>query len=451
MSAHSNCQASSIRSINNQQHQNMNETKHYIVFGYVKYVGLNINIPNEIILVILKYYGNDNTFIYVVGRNDFCQMGLITSRKYMARNGNVHTLTLQQSLNKHNIQHIYGGSLYSIYSDRDHKNIWSAGDNSYDQCCTGNINNGFINKLTKIQLFNDKEILIKNIFTGSASNTTFWMDKNNKIYGSGMNYCHSLGLGDDVNHKFGVVPIPKLKNIIDIQPASRYTLALDRNGNVYSTGKGSYGVHGEGHGHGANKEIKQFTKINGFNNEQIIKIKASMHSLFLSSSGNVWSCGLNNCGQLGLGHEKNISTPTLIKYFVENKIKVIDIASGSHHSLCIDSKNTIYSWGDNGVGQGGLGSKEIALIPKIIETLKNEHIVTIKCGSTHSYAMSRSSNHYLWGNNDHHQCLGRGECIFSPNLINDIIYKKTKSIIRNIFLGYENTKLMVVNYENDKN
>lgn len=37
------------------------------------------------------------------------------------------------------------------------------------------------------------------------------------------------------------------------------------------------------------------------------------HSFFLNDKGHVYSWGLNNHGQLGLGHKENISMPERIK------------------------------------------------------------------------------------------------------------------------------------------
>ena len=65
----------------------------------------------------------------------------------------------------------------------------------------------------------------------------------------------------------------------------------------------------------------------------ITKISVIAHSLFLTNSYQVYSCGYNNNGQLGIGGTTTQYNPVLITYFVDNNINIKDIAAGSHHLL----------------------------------------------------------------------------------------------------------------------
>jgi len=48
----------------------------------------------------------------------------------------------------------------------------------------------------------------------------------------------------------------------------------------------------------------------------------------------VYSWGYNTSGQLGLGHDKNVSIPTNIKELNEEKIKRIFV--GGYHNFCLN-------------------------------------------------------------------------------------------------------------------
>ena len=71
----------------------------------------------------------------------------------------------------------------------------------------------------------------------------------------------------------------------------------------------------------------------------------SFHSLILKNDGTLWSCGLNNCGQLGLGDGTNRSTFTQVttnadniksfpnQYDIPTIIKVYDLNTGLIETL----------------------------------------------------------------------------------------------------------------------
>jgi alpha-tubulin suppressor-like RCC1 family protein len=49
---------------------------------------------------------------------------------------------------------------------------------------------------------------------------------------------------------------------------------------------------------------------------------------------NVYSWGLNEDGQLGLGHNNNVSIPTIMNELKNEKIKYI--FSGYYHNFCLN-------------------------------------------------------------------------------------------------------------------
>ena len=63
------------------------------------------------------------------------------------------------------------------------------------------------------------------------------------------------------------------------------------------------------------------------------------HSLFLDPYGTVWSCGNNQDGELGLGHNTMISSPQRT-------------VSGAAFCLFVDANASVWSCGYNGHGIG---------------------------------------------------------------------------------------------------
>jgi alpha-tubulin suppressor-like RCC1 family protein len=83
-------------------------------------------------------------------------------------------------------------------------------------------------------------------------------------------------------------------------------------------------------------------------------VAGSSHSLALDNKGKLYTWGNNEDGQLGLGDEEHRNIPTL----VSKEITFKTIAAGSSHSLALDTKGKLYAWGYNGYGQLGLVTME---------------------------------------------------------------------------------------------
>ena len=78
------------------------------------------------------------------------------------------------------------------------------------------------------------------------------------------------------------------------------------------------------------------------------------HTITLSNDGTLHSFGYNGEGQLGLGHNKNVSLPTPIP----NLPQISLISCGSRFTVCVDCKGFMWSFGDNNNGQLGTGNRK---------------------------------------------------------------------------------------------
>jgi alpha-tubulin suppressor-like RCC1 family protein len=121
------------------------------------------------------------------------------------------------------------------------------------------------------------------------------------------------------------------------------------------------------------------------NNKCIVAIAAGeFHSLALNSSGNVYSWGGNNRGQLGNGTNTNSNVPIKVQGLLTGK-RIVAIAAGAFHSLALDSNMNVYSWGLNTDGQLGDGTNIPSNVPvSVTGALANKRIRAIAGGGDHS-------------------------------------------------------------------
>ena len=110
--------------------------------------------------------------------------------------------------------------------------------------------------------------------------------------------------------------------------------------------------------------------------ERVKTIACSVrHTLVLSCLGNVYVCGENSEGALGLGDMHSRNVLTLLQWpmppgSMDAPPKIAKIAAGSgpigSHSMCIDNEGMLYGWG---VPQAvGLGSLKPVMAPRLIDT-----------------------------------------------------------------------------------
>ncbi|XP_068596043.1 secretion-regulating guanine nucleotide exchange factor [Brachionichthys hirsutus] len=118
------------------------------------------------------------------------------------------------------------------------------------------------------------------------------------------------------------------------------------------------------------------------------------HSVLINDNGEVFVCGQNDRGQLGLGHYSDISTLQLCS---RPSLRVTQVACGWDFTLLLTDCGRVLACGSNAFGQLGVGltAKSSADL-QAVENLK-EPAVSIAAGLRHSLAVTDSGCVYQWG------------------------------------------------------
>lgn len=165
-------------------------------------------------------------------------------------------------------------------------------------------------------------------------------------------------------------------------------------------------------GHGANATLGQgtnqsnrFTPINpnfpvtDLNVEKLIRVGNSNWALM--SDGSVYYWGINSFGQGGLGSTSIVHSPTKISAL--DGVNIVSISVGTsnsvndNHVLMLDDTGTVWVMGDNTDGQLGVGNTTNLNIPTALA--KNDFVDVLSVGSGNgcSFGIDTSGNLWSWG------------------------------------------------------
>ncbi len=161
-------------------------------------------------------------------------------------------------------------------------------------------------------------------------------------------------------------PVPALVNlpagatgtVTTIAAGHVHSLALTSTGQLYAFGSNEFGQLGSQTNSGTEEANAEPTLVTLPGASGVVSQIAagSEHSLALTSTGQLYSFGENRYGELGIelnaGTEKADPTPTLVT-LPGSTGQVTQIAAGGNHSLALTSTDQLYAFGDNHYGQLG--------------------------------------------------------------------------------------------------
>lgn len=158
------------------------------------------------------------------------------------------------------------------------------------------------------------------------------------------------------------------------------------------------------------------TQIGGelFNSKKmIIKKVASgaQHTLALSECGKVYGWGDAESGKIGRMLNTRNKDAQALKIEKVGAKNAIDVFCGNQHSFYINDKNQVFSWGLNNHGQLGLGNKFNSSVPARVHGLdpfQGDYVVELAGGEHHSIARTKDGAIYCFGRNDEGQ-IGCGD------------------------------------------
>ena len=230
-------------------------------------------------------------------------------------------------------------------------------------------------------------------------------------------------------------PVPGLAQVVAIAAGARHSVALRRDGSVWTWGNDSYTgsdrrtVAAADHYRLARSSgAFRATPVRVPGLSRVVAIAAGFHyTLAVRDDGTLWSWGANECGQLGrprvvhrAGPAQKLSILAPEYEAMPSQVPGIrgvkSVAAGLSHSVALTRDGRVWTWGDNKFGQlgalahltpagEGLCMRSMGppwqdrsayrSVPVVVEGLHD--VTQVGAGELHSMALHRDGRVSVWG------------------------------------------------------
>lgn len=127
------------------------------------------------------------------------------------------------------------------------------------------------------------------------------------------------------------------------------------------------------------------------------------HSILVTTTGQVYTCGLGTSGQLGVGSFSNFMSPQLT--ILSN---IVFVNAGFETSFFINSTGSVFASGSNLAGIFGNGDNTGSNLPTLLTNPSLRSISKVSSNLNHALFLSTSGNAFSVGHNGFGQ-LGMGD------------------------------------------
>jgi alpha-tubulin suppressor-like RCC1 family protein len=241
---------------------------------------------------------------------------------------------------------------------------------------------------------------VSNVGTVAAGgNHTVIQKLDGTLWAWGSNSSGQLGNGTTTNSS-SPTQITSISSVSDVIAGSDSTLFLKSDGTIWGCGNNANGQLGDG------TTTNRSTPVQANGLSQIVAIaEGASHTIALKADGTVWTWGRNVNGQLGR------TGTTTIPQAVPGLTGVIGVGAGGNSSIAFKSDGTVWAWGDNIYGQLGIGSTTSKSTPT--QTVGWSNLASVAIGGNgHTVAVKLDGSIWTVGNNALGQ-LGNGTVVNS--------------------------------------
>jgi alpha-tubulin suppressor-like RCC1 family protein len=221
---------------------------------------------------------------------------------------------------------------------------------------------------------------------------SFILNRNNELFACGDNMYGQLGVDyDDISIFSKINLSQKIGQIENIFCGDFFSFLLNEKNELFVCGKNSEGQLGLND----NEEKNQFTEIPWKNGKIKNIICGGDHTFILNDMNELFCCGVNRYGQLGLGNFNDMNRFIKVNLII-GEIK--NIVCGKHHDFILNNNNELYACGKNNNGQLGLENFEnYNVFTKVDLPEEIGKITQINCGEEYTFLLNEKNKLFICG------------------------------------------------------
>ncbi|KAL7693108.1 putative regulator of chromosome condensation 1/beta-lactamase-inhibitor protein II [Plasmopara halstedii] len=227
-------------------------------------------------------------------------------------------------------------------------------------------------------------------------------------------------------------------HVVDVACGNEHTVILYENGDVFTCGYNNNGQCATG----TTEQVPTPQFSAGLSSNRSVRVfsgNGSEHLAAISEKGNLYTVGLNTCGQLGLGTATSIAEASLVKGMAGRR--VVDVACSYFHTAIVTDDGHLFACGCNDFGQLGMGDHSSQLIPRLVEYFLRCPVLAVACGQHFTVVSLKDGGVVGFGKNDHGQ-LGL-DCMSEPVLEpTRLASPLDKAVVPQLSCGYHHTAIV---------
>ena len=303
-----------------------------------------------------------------------------------------------------------GGYTVALKTDNT---VWSWGLNGNGQLGDGTTT--YRNEAVQVKNSSTGQALTDVTAVSAGGAHTVALKKDGTVWSWGWNCFGQLGDGTTTDSNKAVQVKDSsgqpLADITAVSAGGCHTIAVKKDGTVWSWGWNDWDQLGDGTTTDSNKAV-QVKDSSGQALTDVIAVSAGgLHTVAMKKDGTVWSWGYNNFGQLGDGTTANKNKAVQVKDSSGQPLADITaVSAGESHTVVLKNDKTVWSWGYNNHGQLGDGttaSRNEAVQVKDSSGQPLADITTVSAGESHTVVLKNDKTVWSWGYNNYGQ-LGDG-------------------------------------------
>ncbi|KAL3645485.1 hypothetical protein CASFOL_010665 [Castilleja foliolosa] len=218
------------------------------------------------------------------------------------------------------------------------------------------------------------------------------------VYSCGSSLCGVLGHGPETTQcvEFTPISFPSRAQVSHISASHNHAAFVTQSGEVFTCGDNSSFCCGH---RDTGRPIFRPKLVEALKGIPCKQVAAGLSfTMFLTSQGHVYTCGINTHGQLGHGDTQDRPTPQKVE-LLGSVAPIVQISAGPSYGLAVANDGTLFSFGSGTNFCLGHGEQHNELQPRAIMSFKRKsiHVVRVSAGDEHVVALDSNGHVYTWG------------------------------------------------------